>query len=163
MQPAMSICAGRQRLPNEHASVPLLPAIGRTDEHFQMSNPVRVLTSGIERLASRTFYASGKWRMVERVAWWHDYQEEPAVIFGHYWRWSSREAQRLFSRGEPDLFQRAGCKRLARPPHQCLLRGFLRRRALPGTSAGTRQHGIWADWLPSAGRNANWYSTMVNA
>lgn len=91
-------------LNSEQACVPLLPAIGRMDEHFQMSNPVRVLTSGMERLASRTFYASGKWRMVERVAWWHNYQDEPAVIFGHYWRWSGREAQRLFSRGEPDLF-----------------------------------------------------------
>lgn len=94
----------KAELPNEQASVPLLPAIGRMDEHFQMNNPVRVLTSGIERLASKTFYASGKWRMVERVAWWHDYQDEAAVIFGHYWRWSGREAQQLYSRGEPDLF-----------------------------------------------------------
>ncbi len=89
---------------DEQASVPLLPAIGQRNEHLQMSNPIRVLTSGVERLARKTFYATGKWRMVDRVAWWHDYQDEPAVIFGHYWRWSGREAQQLFSRGEPDLF-----------------------------------------------------------
>lgn len=94
----------KAELPNEHAGVPLLPAIGQMDEYFQMSNPVRVLTSGIERLATSSFYATGKWRMVDRVAWWHDYHDTAAVIFGHYWRWSSQEAQQLFSRGEPDLF-----------------------------------------------------------
>jgi hypothetical protein len=92
------------QLDDEHARVPLLPAIGRMNEHFQMSNPVRVLTSGMEQLASRTFYASGKWRMVERVAWWDDYHEPTPVIFGHYWRWSNHEVPRSHSRGEPDLF-----------------------------------------------------------
>ncbi len=89
---------------DEQASMPLLPATGRMNEHFQMSNPIRVLTSGVERLAKRPFYATGKWRMVDRVAWWHDYQDEPTVIFGHYWRWSSDKGRQLFSRGEPDLF-----------------------------------------------------------
>jgi hypothetical protein len=91
-------------LGREQARVPLLIPIGRMDAHFQMSNPVRVLTSGVERLASDTFYASGKWRMVERVPWWHDYQDETPVIFGHYWRWADCKGQQLHSRGEPDLF-----------------------------------------------------------
>jgi hypothetical protein len=93
-----------RQLNNEHAEVPLLQAIGRMDEHFQMSNPVRVLTSGVEQLASSSFYASGKWRMVERVPWWNGYHDQTPVIFGHYWRWSGEEAQQRFSRGEPDLF-----------------------------------------------------------
>lgn len=84
--------------------MPLLQAIGRMDEHFQMSNPVRVLTSGVEQLASRPFYASGKWRMAERVAWWNDYHEPTPVIFGHYWRWSNHEVPASHSHGEPDLF-----------------------------------------------------------
>lgn len=88
----------------ETARVPLLAAIGRRDEHLQVSDPVRVLTSGVERQAKHTFYASGKWRMVERVAWWHDYQDETPVIFGHYWRWGSTQGQQRYSRGEPDLF-----------------------------------------------------------
>ncbi|MFZ1625517.1 MAG: metallophosphoesterase [Gammaproteobacteria bacterium] len=91
-------------LGRELARVPLLTAIGRMDEHFQMSNPVRVLTSGVEQQARQAFYASGKWRMVERVAWWHDYQDETPVIFGHYWRWSSTQGQQRYSRGEPNLF-----------------------------------------------------------
>jgi hypothetical protein len=32
------------------------------------------------------FYAGGKWRFVERVGWWNEYEEAPAVIVGHYWR-----------------------------------------------------------------------------
>lgn len=92
-------------LTRELARVPLLLPVGRKDEHFQMSNPVRVLTSGVERLASKTFYASGKWRMVERVPWWDSYQDDTPVIFGHYWRWSNDQGQQRYSRGEPDLFK----------------------------------------------------------
>ncbi len=91
-------------LSSEDKQVPLLCAIGTLDEHFQMSNPVRVLTSGVERLASATFFASGKWRMVNRVAWWLDYQDEMPVLFGHYWRWASPDSAALYSRGERNLF-----------------------------------------------------------
>ena len=91
-------------LADEEMQVPLLPAIGTMDEHFQMSNPVRVLTSGVEQLASEPFFASGKWRMVNRVPWWQDYQDDVPVLFGHYWRWASPESAALFSRGERDLF-----------------------------------------------------------
>ena len=104
-----------KQLHDEHASVPLLQAIGRMDEHFQMSNPVRVLTSGLEQLASRTFYASGKWRMVERVAWWDDYQDPTPVIFGHYWRWSDHKVPSSHSRGEPDLFSGLAANRWLGP------------------------------------------------
>ncbi len=91
-------------LAEEDQPVPLLRAIGTLDEQFQMSNPVRVLTSGVERLATSPFFASGKWRMVDRVAWWQDYTDEVPVLFGHYWRWASPESARLYSRGERDLF-----------------------------------------------------------
>jgi hypothetical protein len=91
-------------LESEHKEVPLLSAIGALDEHFQMSNPVRVLTSGVERLARTSFFASGKWRMVDRVAWWQDYADPVPVLFGHYWRWASPESAALYSRGERNLF-----------------------------------------------------------
>jgi hypothetical protein len=91
-------------LSDPQARVPLLQAIGRMNVHFQMSNPVRVLTSGVEQLAARSFYASGKWRMQDRVAWWHDYQDPVPVLFGHYWRWASPEGVARHSRGERDLF-----------------------------------------------------------
>ncbi len=94
---------GRQ-LADDSADVPLLPGIGRQDEHSQMANPVRVLTSGVERLADETFFASGKWRMVNRVPWWNDYLDPTPVIFGHYWRWATAAGAALYSRGEQDLF-----------------------------------------------------------
>ncbi len=93
-----------QYLNDEQAEVPLLTAIGRKDEYYQMCNPVRVLTSGVEQLADQTFFASGKWRMVNRVAWWQDYQDEVPVLFGHYWRWASPDGAELYSRGERNLF-----------------------------------------------------------
>jgi hypothetical protein len=92
------------RLHDERADVPLLEALGRRDEYFQMRNPVRVLTSGVEHLADKAFYASGKWRMVDRVAWWERYGDAVPVIFGHYWRWASRVGAELYSRNERNLF-----------------------------------------------------------
>ncbi len=88
--------------------VPFLPNVALQDETYQMGNPVRVVSSGMERsTAGRAFYASGKWRMVERVPWWHDYQDDVPVIVGHYWRWYSAEGQARYARGEEDLFDRA--------------------------------------------------------
>ncbi|MDE2293987.1 MAG: metallophosphoesterase [Gammaproteobacteria bacterium] len=78
--------AWRHALHDRHAAVPLLPAIGESDERHQMGNPIRVATSGVERLASIPFWSAGKWRMCERVAWWHEYEEPTPVIVGHYWR-----------------------------------------------------------------------------
>jgi len=93
-----------RHLSDESIQVPLLAAIGTMDEQFQMSNPVRVPTSGVERVADEPFFASGRWRMVDRVPWWHDYEDDVPVVFGHYWRWSSPAGAERFSRGERDLF-----------------------------------------------------------
>ncbi|MCB1625723.1 MAG: metallophosphoesterase [Pseudomonadales bacterium] len=72
------------------AKVPLLVDSGREDELYQMGNPLRIVTSGQERLAKEPFYASGKWRMLDRVEWWEDYADPIPVIFGHFWRaWST--------------------------------------------------------------------------
>ena len=87
--------------------VPLLENIGRMDEALQMNNFVRVITSGVERLAEAPFYSSGKWRMCQRVPWWEEYSDETPVVVGHYWRWPSRELQQQYSKGEIDLFAEA--------------------------------------------------------
>jgi len=105
----------KHHLHDERATVPLLAALGRHDEHFQMRNPVRVLTSGVERLADQTFFASGKWRMVNRVAWWDEYYDDVPVVFGHYWRWASPDGARLYSRGERNLFEGVGFDRWLGP------------------------------------------------
>lgn len=92
-------------LSDPDAEVPLLTGIGACDVHYQMSNPLRVVTSGIEQLAGRPFWASGKWRMVDRVPWWRDYDATQAVVFGHYWRWPDPPTRGLFSKGNPDPFE----------------------------------------------------------
>jgi hypothetical protein len=98
----------RHDLHSAAISPPLLRHAGAADEATQMGNPVRIVTSGIERLATAPFHASGKWRMVERVRWWDNYVDAVPVIIGHYWRWPAPSAQAELSRGEPDLFAAYG-------------------------------------------------------
>lgn len=65
-----------------------LGAHAHAEETRQLSDPVRIITSGPERKidGDRPFYVGGKWRYVQRDNWWHRYNEEPAVVVGHYWR-----------------------------------------------------------------------------
>lgn len=51
---------------------------------YQNRNPVKVLTSGLERKASQPFVSSGKLRNEERVPWWDNYQDQAYCVFGHY-------------------------------------------------------------------------------
>jgi hypothetical protein len=68
------------------ARVPLLRHVARLEELEQGWNPVRVVTSGMERAVEAPFWASGKWRMCERVRWWESYDDTVPVVVGHYWR-----------------------------------------------------------------------------
>ena len=67
-----------------------LPAHAEYEQRRQMDNPLKVLTSGVERIinypTTKPFLAGGKWRFVERVAWWDDYNDDIPVVVGHYWR-----------------------------------------------------------------------------
>lgn len=65
----------------------------------QNRNPVKVLTSGMERRVAVPFEASGKTRHEERVPWWGDYADPVYVIFGHYAAFP----------GEPHGYGRAVC------------------------------------------------------
>jgi hypothetical protein len=96
------------QLEDRHAQVPMLDAVGTLDEYIQIGNPIRVLTSGVERRARRPFFASGKWRFVDRVPWWEAYADPVPVVFGHYWRWWELESQEKLSKGEPSLFTGVG-------------------------------------------------------
>jgi hypothetical protein len=108
-----------QRLKVEHAAdrlmhadaiatiaiaLPMLAAIAAYDEHPQFGNQIRVLTSGIERATAAPFVASDKWRFVERVRWWREYDALPTVVFCHYWRWWDPAAHAVLSKAEPNLF-----------------------------------------------------------
>lgn len=79
-----------------------LPATLAVTVAEQSLNPYKVLTSGKEEPIPEDrplFYVGGKWRVVERARWWRSYEEEPAVVIGHYWR---RRGERVH--GKRDLF-----------------------------------------------------------
>jgi hypothetical protein len=96
--------AHKGNLKDLHFPMPLLPNVAALEEVQQLSNPVRIITSGIERAARKPFFASGKWRMADRIPWWDDYEDSTPVIIGHYWRWPTPAARHAHSRGEPDMF-----------------------------------------------------------
>ena len=94
----------RERLVDPFQKVPMLVATAQVDEIRQMANPIRVVTSGIERVATRPFFASGHWRFVERIRWWDEYADDVPVIVGHYWRQFARVDRASLGKAEGNLF-----------------------------------------------------------
>ena len=92
-----------RRIKNEGRKLELIPELAAYDEANQMGNAIKVATSGIERAARDSYYASGKWRMVERVPWWEEY-EGPPVIVGHYWRRYAPEDSPAQAKRNAELF-----------------------------------------------------------
>ncbi len=55
----------------------------------QVDNPVRALTSGLEEAVPTLDgykFLGGKWRTAARSEWWNRYEDDVAVVVGHYWR-----------------------------------------------------------------------------
>jgi len=94
----------KAELVNPHAHVDFLEAIAEHDVTNQMFNPLRVLTSGVERKGSSPFFSSGKWRFVDRVRWWDGYADAIPVVVGHYWRRLTPVDRKAVGKGDPDLF-----------------------------------------------------------
>lgn len=92
----------RHGLRDESYRMPSLPDVGSYDEKEQTLNPVRRITSGLERATDTPFFATGEWRFCDRMKWWNEYTDDTAVVFGHYWRLASSDAD--ISGGKPDLF-----------------------------------------------------------
>ena len=66
-----------------------IPFLHHTSEYnltHQMGNALRILTSGVEQKCETPFFASGKWRFVERYTWWDSYEDDKPVVVGHFWR-----------------------------------------------------------------------------
>lgn len=74
------------QLEDEHNPPPFLHAIAKYDAALQMVNPLKVLTSGVERQAETAFFAGHRWRFSDRVNWWDEYDDLTPVVIGHYWR-----------------------------------------------------------------------------
>lgn len=88
-------------------TIPFLESTCQYNLAHQMTNPVRVLTSGVEQRSHQPFYASGKWRFVERFAWWDSYTDNVPVIVGHFWRRfsnNSSDPENLFKDIEPEAW-----------------------------------------------------------
>jgi hypothetical protein len=74
------------------AILPMMPAVARKAVLQQNSNPLKVLTSGVEAPAPAPSWAGGMWRMTKRAQWWNDYYEIVPVVVGHYWRVDAKSA-----------------------------------------------------------------------
>ncbi len=83
---------------------PFLPAHSESELNKGLVNPLKVLTAGLERRCTEPFFAGGKWRFVERVAWWNEYTEAPAVVVGHYWRRLHPPSVPVHGKQEENLF-----------------------------------------------------------
>lgn len=100
--------AFKTRLEDAGAEVPFLEDTADYDVASQMNNPLKVVTSGVERRASKPFFSSNKWRFAERVRWWDEYQDETPVVIGHYWRSRQPIDRNSIGKGGPDLFEGVG-------------------------------------------------------
>lgn len=84
---------------------PFLHAHAENEANKQMLNPLKVLTSGLENKGQTPFFAGGKWRFVERVAWWDHYNDATPVVIGHYWRRVHTVNRTALGKGDSDLFE----------------------------------------------------------
>lgn len=84
---------------------PFLHAHAEYEQLKQMLNPLKVLTSGVERQGAVPFFAGGKWRFVERVSWWNEYVEPTPVVVGHYWRRLHPTDRAAVGKEDIDLFE----------------------------------------------------------
>ena len=132
------------RLHDPSASPPMLDAVAEHDVDYQMSNPLRVLTSGTEHRAAAPYYLAGKWRMVERGEWWRSYTAPTPVLFGHYWRWPTPDTGERMGRQARDPFpDRAahewlGARDTAFCNDYCVGARFAERQGWPGEPFRTR-------------------------
>lgn len=84
---------------------PFLHARAEHEANKQMLNPLKVLTSGVERTGQRPFFAGGKWRFADRVAWWDSYDQHTPVVVGHYWRRLHAVDRASVGKEDMDLFE----------------------------------------------------------
>ena len=92
-------------LENPQHEPPFQHALAEHEAAKQMLNPLKVLTSGVERKGAEPFYSSGKWRFVDRIQWWDTYVDETPVVIGHYWRRVNKIDRTAIGKGDPDLFE----------------------------------------------------------
>jgi hypothetical protein len=93
------------RLEDASQDMPILHDIAEYDAASQAGNPIKVLTSGVERKGQVAFFSSHKWRFVDRVCWWDEYNDDVPVVIGHYWRMANPADRKTVGKGDPNLFE----------------------------------------------------------
>lgn len=91
-------------LESQERRPPFLHARAEHEANKQMLNPLKVLTAGVERTGKQPFFAGGKWRFSDRVAWWDEYDQAIPVVVGHYWRRLHPINRASVGKEDPDLF-----------------------------------------------------------
>lgn len=86
-------------------SAEILPAHARAEVIGQMSNPIRVVTTGAVHVAPRPNFEMGMWRMAQRSRWWDDYEDDVPVVIGHFWRRFDSSARRIPGVSGRDVFE----------------------------------------------------------
>lgn len=92
-------------LENKDQQPPFLHALAEHEANKQMLNPIKVLTSGVERQGNTPFFTAGKWRFAERVGWWDEYDHATPVVVGHYWRRLNPIDRSAVGKEDVDLFE----------------------------------------------------------
>lgn len=87
-----------KELEDEQNPPPYLHAIAEYEAMEQMYNPLKVLTSGVERQTNILFFSGNRWRFSDRISWWDDYEDEIPVVIGHYWRLFQMEKGKMSPR-----------------------------------------------------------------
>lgn len=93
------------KIKERQADLPVLPNISHCEEARQNLNPLKVLTSGPEGKAVKTFWTSGKHRFLKRLKWWDEYRDETPVVVGHYWRQYVPFDRKWVEKDDPNLFE----------------------------------------------------------
>ncbi|MBC7203883.1 MAG: metallophosphoesterase [Pusillimonas sp.] len=75
-----------EQLEDETNPPPFLDAIAEYEAMQQTFNPLKVLTSGVEKTSEKAFFAGQRWRYSDRINWWMSYSGNIPVVIGHYWR-----------------------------------------------------------------------------
>jgi len=74
------------KLEDPTQSPPWLEAIAQYDQLEAQTNPIKIVTSGVETTAKQQFFSGNRWRYSDRLPWWNYYDGDPYVVIGHFWR-----------------------------------------------------------------------------
>lgn len=88
-------------LTNRNEKPPFLPHIANYEICAKIYNHIKTITSGPEKIVDEPYFAGGKWRMLDRDAWWDSYEDDIPVIIGHYWRTMTPQSFGLFQTIKP--------------------------------------------------------------